>query len=164
LHPIPKQISCKLCVGQPSMLCRYRSCQVATTNAGTHSKALSCLAFERDASLNQHYTAKGDSIQSQHALINTAEIPTVDTGHSQIRFLASPDVTGTKSLAFLQGTVLPGGSVHLHSHADPKCFYVLEGEMEAYQELEGSGAWLRVQKGEFAAIHSNAKHAWRNNS
>lgn len=32
-------------------------------------------------------------MQSQHALINTAEVPEVDTGHSKIWFLASPDVT-----------------------------------------------------------------------
>lgn len=33
-----------------------------------------------------------------------------------------------------------------------------------YQEEHGEGTWLRVQKGDFAVVHSNARHAWRNHS
>jgi len=62
------------------------------------------------------------------------------------------------------GTVPGPEMVRLHSHADPECIYILDGEMEVYQESSGKGRWTQVKKGYFAAIHGNVKHAWRNTS
>jgi quercetin dioxygenase-like cupin family protein len=88
----------------------------------------------------------------------------MSTGHSQLQFLASPEVTGSNSIAIIQGIVQAGDNVPLHSHADPECFYVLDGEMEIYQDRNGSHEWTLVKKGSLAITHSNVKHAWQNQS
>ena len=103
-------------------------------------------------------------MKPQDVVVDTNAVTMQETGHSGIHFLASPELTGSRSLAFLRGTVEGGGNIHLHAHADTECFYILEGEMEMYQDLGGKGAWQKVRQGELALIGSNVKHARRNTS
>jgi uncharacterized cupin superfamily protein len=67
-------------------------------------------------------------------------------------------------MSVMLGSVPPQGMVYLHSHAEPESFYILDGEMEVYQETESKAEWTRVKKGYFVAIRSDVKHAWRNTS
>ena len=56
----------------------------------------------------------------------------------------------------LRGTIPPGVSVPLHSHADAESFYVLSGEAEALVQTEGGFEWQMLRRGDFIHIF------WRN--
>jgi len=103
-------------------------------------------------------------MNSNHTVVDSVQIPAMETGHSQVQFIGTPEMIGSNSMAVILGTVPGPGMVHLHSHADPECFYILDGEMEVYQESSGKDKWTQLKKGYFAAIHGNVKHAWRNTS
>ena len=64
----------------------------------------------------------------------------------------------------LRGTIPPGVSVPLHSHADAESFYVLSGEAEALVQTEGGFEWQMLRRGDFIHISGGTKHkhAWRN--
>jgi quercetin dioxygenase-like cupin family protein len=99
-----------------------------------------------------------------HTVIDTETVPAMETGHSAVRFIGTPEMIGSDSMSVMLGTVPPQGMVYLHSHAEPESFYILDGEMEVYQETVNKAEWTRVRKGHFVAIRSNVKHAWRNSS
>lgn len=62
----------------------------------------------------------------------------------------------------IKGTIPPGVSVPLHSHADAESFYVLSGEAEALVQTESGLEWQVLRPGDFLHISGGAKHAWRN--
>ena len=65
----------------------------------------------------------------------------------------------------MKGTIPPGVSVPLHSHADDEeSFYVLSGEGEVLEETEEGFVWKKVRRGDFVDISAGTKHAWRNQS
>jgi quercetin dioxygenase-like cupin family protein len=78
-----------------------------------------------------------------------------------LELLTDPNEAGAV-YSVLKGTIPPGVSVPLHSHADPESFYVLSGTVEAYSERGGGFEWLEVNAGEFVDVAGDAKHAWRN--
>jgi quercetin dioxygenase-like cupin family protein len=61
-----------------------------------------------------------------------------------------------------RGTIPPGVSVPLHSHADAESFYVLSGEAEALVQIESGLEWQVLRPGDFLHIPGGTKHAWRN--
>jgi len=70
--------------------------------------------------------------------------------------------TEEDSYCVMKGTVPPGVSVPLHSHADSESFYVISGEVELLVEDNSNLDWRTVRQGDFVQIPGNAKHAWRN--
>ena len=62
----------------------------------------------------------------------------------------------------MKGTIPPGVSVPIHSHADAESFYVLSGEAQALVETEAGLQWQTLRPGDFIHIPGGAKHAWRN--
>jgi quercetin dioxygenase-like cupin family protein len=62
----------------------------------------------------------------------------------------------------MRGTIPPGASVPLHSHADAESFYVLSGEAEALVQAEGGLEWQVLRRGDFIHVSGGTKHAWRN--
>lgn len=62
----------------------------------------------------------------------------------------------------MKGTIPPGVSVPLHSHADAESFYVLSGEVQALVQTEDGLEWEILRPGDFVHISGGAKHAWRN--
>jgi quercetin dioxygenase-like cupin family protein len=62
----------------------------------------------------------------------------------------------------LKGTLPPGVSVPLHSHADPESFFVLSGAVQVLTERAGGFGWLEAREGDFIEIPGGAKHAFRN--
>jgi len=62
----------------------------------------------------------------------------------------------------MKGTIPPGVSVPIHSHADAESFYVLSGEAQALLETEVGLQWQTLRPGDFIHIPGEAKHAWLN--
>ena len=97
-----------------------------------------------------------------HHITASESVPVLHTGHSHVQLLTPPELLASEGMSVIRGTLDGPGIVPLHSHAAPESFFVLEGEMEAYQEIAGSSAWARVRPGDFTVIPSNTRHAWRN--
>jgi quercetin dioxygenase-like cupin family protein len=55
----------------------------------------------------------------------------------------------------------PGKLVPLHSHIDPECFYVLEGEIEVFV-VDGAPKWRTIDAGRSILLANGVKHAVRN--
>ena len=62
----------------------------------------------------------------------------------------------------MKGTIPPGVSVPIHSHADAESFYVLSGEAQVLVATEAGLQWQTLRPGDFIHIPGGAKHAWRN--
>jgi mannose-6-phosphate isomerase-like protein (cupin superfamily) len=62
------------------------------------------------------------------------------------------------------GTIPPGVSVPIHSHAGIEAFYVLSGEIEVLSEEGGNARWIKAGLGDFIEVPSNAKHGFKNRS
>jgi quercetin dioxygenase-like cupin family protein len=62
------------------------------------------------------------------------------------------------------GTIPPGVSVPLHSHADVESFYLLSGSVQVLSQKDDSFEWLTANAGEFVHVSGGAKHAFRNTS
>ena len=57
----------------------------------------------------------------------------------------------------------PGKLVPLHSHIDPECFYVLDGQIEAFVVMRRQ-RWRVVGAGQSLLLADGVKHALRNGS
>jgi quercetin dioxygenase-like cupin family protein len=57
----------------------------------------------------------------------------------------------------------PGKLVPLHSHIDPECFYVLDGQIEAFV-VDEAPRWRVVGAGQSVLLADGVKHALRNGS
>ena len=55
----------------------------------------------------------------------------------------------------------PGRLVPLHSHIDPECFYILEGEIEVFV-VDDAPKWRVVGTGQSILLADGIKHAVRN--
>jgi quercetin dioxygenase-like cupin family protein len=62
----------------------------------------------------------------------------------------------------IRGTIPPGVTVPLHSHADAESFYVLSGAAEAVVQTEDEPEWQVLRPGDFLHVPGGTKHAWRN--
>jgi quercetin dioxygenase-like cupin family protein len=78
-----------------------------------------------------------------------------------VEFLASPNQTDAPYCVIL-GTIPPGVSIPLHSHADVESFYVLAGSVRVLSEHDHRFEWLEAVAGTFTHVPGNAKHAFRN--
>ena len=55
----------------------------------------------------------------------------------------------------------PGKLVPLHSHIDPECFYLLEGQIDVFV-VDDAPKWRRVETGQSYLVANGVKHAVRN--
>jgi quercetin dioxygenase-like cupin family protein len=62
------------------------------------------------------------------------------------------------------GTLPPGVSVPLHSHADVESFYTLSGSIQVLSHRGDTFEWLHIKAGDFVQVPGGAKHAFRNTS
>jgi len=88
---------------------------------------------------------------------------TFDIFGIQLQFLIAPEQTSGK-ISLYRGTLPPGVVVPLHSHAEPEIFYVLEGDLEVYQESGTQKGWSTSPAGSVVAVPGEVKHALRNTS
>jgi quercetin dioxygenase-like cupin family protein len=62
----------------------------------------------------------------------------------------------------MRGTLPPGVSVPLHSHADTEAFVVISGELEALRQDNQGHSWIKAKANDYVHVPSNSRHAWRN--
>ena len=94
--------------------------------------------------------------------IESAHVPVSNVGGALVQFLASEVPFPEKTLDVILGELPPGVFVPLHSHAGPEWFFLLSGEMEAYEGTEMGGDWRTVRVGELVLVPGSVRHAWRN--
>jgi quercetin dioxygenase-like cupin family protein len=80
-----------------------------------------------------------------------------------VQFLVTPQPTD-EAPCVMKGTIPPGVSVPIHSHAGVEAFYVLSGEIEVLTEAGGNAQWIKARLGDFIEVPNNAKHGFRNRS
>ena len=78
-----------------------------------------------------------------------------------VEFLTSPQ-EAQSDFCVLKGTIPPGVSVPLHSHADTEDFFVISGEIEGLRQDSEGYKWIGAKTGDYIHVPSNARHAWRN--
>ena len=88
---------------------------------------------------------------------------TFDIFGVRLQFLIAPEQSSGK-ISLYRGTLPPGIVVPLHSHPEPEVFYVLEGNLEVYQESGAQQGWSIARAGNVVAIPADIKHALRNTS
>ncbi len=66
-------------------------------------------------------------------------------------------------VVLLRVSLSPGRRVPLHSHASPKCVFVISGEVELYRESPVVG-WQRLRTDEAVHVSPNERFAIRNNT
>jgi quercetin dioxygenase-like cupin family protein len=79
---------------------------------------------------------------------------TIDVQGAAIEFVTPPD----EEPCVMRGTIPPGMTVPLHSHADPETFVVLSGHAEGLVESRS----FRLGPGDVFNVPSSCKHGWRN--
>ena len=89
--------------------------------------------------------------------------PTFDIFGVRLQFLIAPEQSNGK-ISLYRGTLPPGIVVPLHSHPEPEVLYVLEGNLEVYQEIGTWQGWSISRAGNVVAIPAGMKHALRNTS
>ena len=79
-----------------------------------------------------------------------------------VEFLTSPQNTQS-NFCVLKGTLPPGVSVPLHSHADTEDFFVISVEIEGLRQEGDEGyRWIKANTGDYIHVPANSQHAWRN--
>jgi quercetin dioxygenase-like cupin family protein len=68
---------------------------------------------------------------------------------------------GENDTVLFRTRMAPGRLVPLHSHADPECFYLLEGSLDVFVVDDAPG-WRVVNTGESLLLAGGVKHAVRN--
>jgi quercetin dioxygenase-like cupin family protein len=101
------------------------------------------------------------SISEQLAhLVRPDQAHTIDVLGPTIQYVTSPAETGAPCV--MRGTIPPGVSIPLHSHADPETFVMLSGSVEGLVFRDKDFEWIRLFPGDVFHVPPNAKHAWRN--
>ena len=88
---------------------------------------------------------------------------TFDIFGVRLQFLIAPEQSSGK-ISLYRGTLPPGIVVPLHSHPEPEVLYVLEGNLEVYQETAAQPGWAIARAENVVAIPAGIKHALRNTS
>jgi quercetin dioxygenase-like cupin family protein len=80
-----------------------------------------------------------------------------------VQFLVAPQPSD-EAPCVMRGTIPPGVSVPIHSHAGIEAFFVLSGDVEVLSEEGGKPHWIAAGPGDFIEVPSSAKHGFRNRS
>jgi quercetin dioxygenase-like cupin family protein len=95
-------------------------------------------------------------------LIDPDRLDTIDVLGPTIQFLTSTREPSEPCV--MRGTIPPGVSIPLHSHADPETFLMVSGSVEGLIYRENDFQWVRIHPGDIFHVPGHAKHAWRNQS
>jgi quercetin dioxygenase-like cupin family protein len=93
-------------------------------------------------------------------IVHPERVEAIDVLGPTIQFLTSPEDQGAPCI--MRGTIPPGVSIPLHSHADPETFFMIAGTVEGLIHTGADFEWVRVYPGDIFHVPGNAKHAWRN--
>lgn len=92
-------------------------------------------------------------------LVDQRDVETFDVLGPRIEYLTRPDGNAP---CLMRGTIPPGVSVPLHSHADPEMFVAVSGEIEGLVHSTEGFEWIRIEPGDVFHVPGGAKHAFRN--
>lgn len=95
-------------------------------------------------------------------LIEPEHLETINILGPTIQFLTEPEPVDERGPCVMRGTIPPGVSIPLHSHADPETFLALSGEVEGLSHSDKDFAWVTIKPGDVFHVPSGAKHAFRN--
>ncbi len=71
--------------------------------------------------------------------------------------------TGEDDTVLFRTSLPPGKLVPLHSHIDPECFYVLDGQIDVFVADEAP-KWHTIAPGKSLLVADGLKHALRNSA
>jgi quercetin dioxygenase-like cupin family protein len=94
-------------------------------------------------------------------LVDQDSVEIIDVLGPTVEFLTRPEADDS-SPCVMRGTIPPGVSIPLHSHADPETFLELSGEIEGLAYLGEDFKWIRIRPGDIFHVPSGARHAFRN--
>lgn len=94
-------------------------------------------------------------------LIHPKGLERLDVLGPTIQFITDPaDEEDTPCI--MRGTIPPGVSVPLHSHADPETFVPLSGELRGLTFRGDDFDWVEIRPGDIFHVPGGAKHGFRN--
>ncbi|RUU96013.1 cupin domain-containing protein [Mesorhizobium sp. M6A.T.Cr.TU.017.01.1.1] len=92
-------------------------------------------------------------------LVDPRNVETLDVLGPVVQFLTSPR---DGEPCVMRGTIPPGVTVPLHSHADPETFIQISGEIEGLSQSQKGFVWVSIRPGDIFHVPGGAKHAFRN--
>ena len=95
-------------------------------------------------------------------VVDFAAVDRVSVLGPTLEYITSPDDRDAPLV--VRGTIPPGASVPLHSHADPETFIPQSGVVEALSMDGEKGTWLPLLPGVVFHVPPHARHAFRNRS
>jgi quercetin dioxygenase-like cupin family protein len=93
-------------------------------------------------------------------LIQPESLERLDVLGPTIQFVTDP--AGEDGPCIMRGTVPPGVSIPLHSHADPETFLPLSGRLRGLVFQGEDFEWIEIRPGVVFHVPGGAKHAFRN--
>jgi quercetin dioxygenase-like cupin family protein len=93
-------------------------------------------------------------------LIQPESLERLDLLGPTIQFVTDPDKENGPCI--MRGTVPPGVSIPLHSHADPETFLPLSGRLRGLTFHGDDHEWIDIRPGVIFHVPGGAKHAFRN--
>lgn len=104
---------------------------------------------------------RSSDVSTQSArLIHPVGLERIDVLGPTIQFVTDPAEEGAPCI--MRGTIPPGGSVPLHSHADPETFLPLSGQLRCLTFHGEAFEWIEIRPGDIFHVPGGAKHAFRN--
>jgi quercetin dioxygenase-like cupin family protein len=93
-------------------------------------------------------------------LVDLAHLERIEVLGPTIQFVTDPVDEGAPCV--MRGTIPPGVSVPLHSHADPETLLSLSGELRGLTFRGEDFEWIEIRPGDVFHVPGGAKHAFRN--
>ena len=101
-----------------------------------------------------------DALSLTARLIDPEDLERLDVLGPTIQFLTDPAEEHPPCI--MRGTVPPGVSIPLHSHADPETFLPLSGQLRGLTFHGDEFEWVEIEPGDIFHVPGGAKHAFRN--
>ena len=95
-------------------------------------------------------------------LVDPAHLERLEVLGPTIQFVADP--VEESAPCVMRGTIPPGVSVPLHSHADPETLLSLSGELRGLTFRGEDFEWIEIRPGDVFHVPGGAKHAFRNDA
>ena len=101
-----------------------------------------------------------DALSHSARLIHPVSLERLDVLGPTIQFVTDPAEEDAPCI--MRGTVPPGVSIPLHSHADPETFLPLSGRLRGLTFHGEEFEWVEIRPGAIFHVPGGAKHAFRN--
>jgi quercetin dioxygenase-like cupin family protein len=92
--------------------------------------------------------------------VDPQRIETIEVLGPTLQFLTPPEDRDAPCI--MRGTIPPGVSVPLHSHADAETFLMISGKVDGLVYSGESFQWVPIKAGDVFHVPGDARHGWRN--